>query len=60
MIEVNEETLRDFLLLAMEDMGCMQCPWSDECDELEIEDMQDKNCVNLAIKCLQKKEENHD
>lgn len=55
MIEVNEETLRDFLLLAMADMGCMECPWSDECDDLEIEDMHDEDCVNLAIKCLQKK-----
>lgn len=61
MIEVNEETLRDFLSLVMSsNMVCFRCPWSDECDELDLEDMQDKDCVNLAIKCLQKKEENHD
>lgn len=55
MIEVNEKTLRDFLLLAMANMGCMECPWSDECDDLEIEDTHNEDCVNLAIKCLQEK-----
>lgn len=51
MIKVNEETLRDFLSLIMSDMGCLECPWSDECDELDF----DEDCVNLAIKCLQEK-----
>lgn len=60
MIEVNEKALYDVLLLAMAYMDCLQCPWWDDCNELEIEDMQNKDCANLAIKCLQRKEEEHD
>lgn len=60
MIEVNEETLRDFLLLVMSsNMVCFRCPWADECDKLDLEEIHDEDCVNLGIKYLQKKEE-HD
>ena len=61
MIEVNEETLRDFLSLVMSsNIVCFRCPWADKCDELDLEDMHDEDCVNLGIKYLQKEEKERD
>lgn len=61
MIEVNEAMLYNALLSILDNISCKNCPWDEECDnEPDIANMTTQDCVNFAIKCLQKKEENHD